>query len=132
MDIISQHHGNTLIKFFYHKATQQDENVKEEDFRYKYDKPQTKEAAIVMLADTVEAAVRSVINKGKTMEEIKAFVHMLIKDKLDDGQLSESTLAVNDLRTIEDAFMSIFKGMYHERISYPEIKKETTENTAEE
>ena len=132
IDIISQHHGNTLIKFFYHKATQQDENVKEEDFRYKYNKPQTKEAAIVMLADTVEAAVRSVINKGKTMEEIKAFVHTLIKDKLDDGQLSESNLAVNDLRTIEDAFMSIFKGMYHERISYPEIKKETTENTAEE
>jgi putative nucleotidyltransferase with HDIG domain len=120
VDIVEQHHGTTLIKFFYYKATKQypDKIINESDFRYNYKIPQSKESAIVMLADTVEAAVRSMA-KGKTNEEVDAFVRTLIKDKLDDGQLLDSMLTIKDLDTIAVAFMRVFKGMYHERIPYP-------------
>jgi len=121
-DIITQHHGNTLVKFFYYKAKEMYPNnkINENDFRYPYKTPQSKEAAVIMLADTAEAAVRSMIPSGKTMKEIEQFVDKLIKDKLDDGQLTESKLTIKDLDVISSAFMDIFKGMYHERVKYPE------------
>lgn len=132
-EIIIQHHGNTLIKFFYFKAVKNfgEENVKQKDFRYNNIIPQSREAAVVMLADTAEAAVRSMIPTGKTMAEIESFVKSLIKDKLDDGQLNDSGLTIKDLDVIAGSFMGIFKGMYHERIPYPEDKaeKNTDENS---
>lgn len=125
-DTIKQHHGNTLIKFFYFKAVKKygEGEVKQKDFRYKEKPPQSREVAVIMLADTCEAAVRSMIPSGKTMTEIESFVKTLIKDKLDDGQLKDSQLTIADLDTIVQSFMGIFKGMYHERIPYPEDKKE--------
>lgn len=125
-DAIKQHHGNTLIKFFYFKAVKKygENEVKQKDFRYNEEIPQSREVAVIMLADTCEAAVRSMIPSGKTMEEIESFVKTLIKDKLDDGQLKNSQLTIADLDTIVKSFMGIFKGMYHERVPYPEDKKE--------
>lgn len=136
-DIIHQHHGTTKMKYFYKKATDlySEENVDENDFRYKNAIPSTKESAIIMLADTAEAAVRSVVPEKKNMDEIEDFVRALIEDKLLDGQLKNCNLKIKDLDTILKAFMDIFKGMYHERISYPDEKKSTNideKNTAEE
>ena len=128
-DIIAEHHGNALIKYFYHKAKSEnsDDELDESDFRYKNLIPQSKEAAVVMLADTVEAAVRSMFSDSHSMDKIEAFTRSLIKDKLDDGQLMDSGLTIKDLDTIAKAFMRVFKGMYHERIPYPKLEKKTAE-----
>jgi len=120
-DIIVQHHGTTLLKYFYCKARENDPlgNLNEQDYRYPFEIPQSKEAAVVMLADTVEAAVRSMIPTGKGMKEVAAFTTQLVRDKLDDGQLRDSTLTIRDLDTVVNSFMRVFRGMYHERIPYP-------------
>lgn len=120
-DIIVQHHGTTLVKYFYYKAVKQNpkKTISEALYRYPGPKPQSKEAAIVMLADTVEAAVRSVMPEGKTMEDIENLIKGLIRDKLDDGQLSDSTMTIKDLEIIRASFIKVFSGMYHERIPYP-------------
>jgi hypothetical protein len=123
-DIIEEHHGNTLVKYFYHKAKKEDadEEINEADFRYKHRRPQTRESAIIMLADTVEAAVRSMISKSKKMEEVEEMVRNLIKDKIDDNQLIDSQLTMKDIDTVSNSFMRVFKGMYHERIPYPKME----------
>lgn len=121
-DIISQHHGTTLVAYFYHKAKngEQGDNIREEDYRYPGPKPATKEAAVVMLADSVEAAVRSAVDKteGKT----ETIVRNIIKDKLDDGQLDLCDLTLKDLDLIAKSFMHIFSGYFHEREEYPEVR----------
>lgn len=124
-DMIVEHHGNSLAKFFYFKALKLygAENVNEADYRYQGRIPSSRESAVVMLADTVEAAVRSMLGHGKTMEEAEAAVKNLMKDKLDDGQLNNSGLTLNELETIRLAFLKVFHGMYHERVSYPEQKE---------
>lgn len=124
-DMIVEHHGNSLVKFFYFKALKLygAENVNEGDYRYQGRIPSSRESAVVMLADTVEAAVRSMLGHGKTMEEAEAAVKNLMKDKLDDGQLNNSGLTMNELETIRLAFLKVFHGMYHERVSYPEQKE---------
>ncbi|MDR0958727.1 MAG: HDIG domain-containing protein [Clostridiales bacterium] len=129
-DIIATHHGNTLIKYFYFKAKKEtpDADIREEDFRYHCARPVTREAAVVMLADTVEAAVRSAAPSGKSMAEIDQFVRTLMKDKLDDNQLAECDLTIKDLNILAAAFMRVFRGMYHERVPYP--KATTKELTA--
>ncbi len=118
-DMVTMHHGNTLIKFFYSKAKEKSDSVNEEDFRYKNSIPQYKEAAILMLADTVEAAVRSLIPSGKSMQEVEVFVRKLVNDKLNDGQLLDSNLTIKDIEIIIKSFLRVFRGMYHERIMYP-------------
>ncbi|ADU74207.1 hypothetical protein M972_111192 [Acetivibrio thermocellus AD2] len=122
-DIILQHHGTTLVKYFYHKAktTEKLENVEEENFRYDGVKPTTKEAAVVMLADSVEAAVRSM--PDKTEAKIEELIRKIIKDKLDDGQLDNCSLTLKDLDSIAKAFMKVFSGVFHSREEYPDIKK---------
>ena len=124
LDIIREHHGTSLVKFFYFKALKQygAENVSEEDYRYHGNIPSSRESAVVMLADTVEAAVRSMLGSGKTLEEAEAAIKNLIKDKLDDGQLNQSGLAIDELETIRLAFLKVFQGMYHERVAYPDQK----------
>ena len=124
-DMIVEHHGNSLVKFFYFKALKLygAENVNEADYRYQGRIPSSRESAVVMLADTVEAAVHSMLGHGKTMEEAEAAVKSLMKDKLDDGQLNNSGLTLNELETIRLAFLKVFHGMYHERVSYPEQKE---------
>ena len=120
IDMIAQHHGNSLISYFYQKAKETDEEVREEDYRYEQHKPQTKEAAILMMADTVEAAVRS--KTGATPGQIEGFIRTLIKGKLNDGQFDECDLTFKDLDKIAETFGRVINGMYHKRIEYPAEK----------
>ena len=121
---IEEHHGGSVQRFFFHKAKEaadkEGKHTNEEDFRYKQRIPHSREVAVVMLADITEAAVRSVMPPGKmTMEELPAFITGLVRAPLIDGRLQESGLVIKDLTTIVDAFMRVFKGMFHERIAYP-------------
>ncbi|WP_352419855.1 HDIG domain-containing metalloprotein [Proteiniborus sp.] len=120
-DIIKQHHGQTLVAYFYHKAlnSENGDTVKAESFRYDGPKPQTKEAAIVMLADSVEAATRAMPDPSKG--KIEGLVRQIIKDKLNDGQLDECGLTLKDLNTIANAFVTVLLGIFHERIEYPKL-----------
>jgi len=117
IQMIAQHHGDSLVSFFYYKAKENDPNVKERDYRYEQSKPQTKEAAILMMADTVEAAVRS--KKNATPGQIEGFIRTLIKGKLNDGQFDECELTFRDLDQIATAFTRVINGIYHKRIEYP-------------
>jgi len=123
IDFIEQHHGTTLIKYFYHKAleSEEEEKIAESAFRYLGPKPQTKETAIVMLADTVEAAVRAL--KNPTPGQIEGLVREIIKEKLMDGQLDECDLTLKDLDIIANAFLRVLSGALHSRIEYPDIKE---------
>ncbi len=123
IDIIEQHHGTSLCGYFYHKAKESanSESISEDDFRYDGPKPQSKEAAVVMLADSVEAAVRSM--KNRTPGKTEGVVRKIIKDKLLDGQLDECDLTLKDLNTIGDAFLKVLSGIFHSRIEYPDAKE---------
>lgn len=124
-DIIVQHHGTTLVAYFYHKAKQVDKgiDVKESNFRYEGPKPQSREAAVVLLADSVEAAVRSL--PDKTKGKIEGLIRKIIKDKLDDGQLDNCDLTLKDMNEIANAFMTVLSGFFHERTEYPDLEKKT-------
>jgi len=121
-NIIKEHHGTTLVAYFYHKAMQDHstQSVNPEDFRYAGPKPQTKESAVVMLADCVEAVIRSM--DDRTKGKIEGMVRKTIKDKLEDGQLDMCDLTLKDLDIIAKAFLQVLSGFFHERIQYPEIK----------
>ncbi|WP_053957564.1 HD family phosphohydrolase [Inediibacterium massiliense] len=121
IEVIEQHHGDTLVKFFYHKAKIEEKNdqLNDDDFRYKGRKPQSKEAAIVMMADSVEAAVRSM--PEPTPEKMKNLIKKIIKDKLEDEQLSECPITLKDLEKIATSFQTVLSGIFHERIEYPEM-----------
>ena len=121
-NIILQHHGVTPVMYFFHKALQlsDGQQVDINEFRYAGPKPNTKEAAIVMLADTIEAAVRSL--KTPTPKAIDQFIERLVRGKLEDGQLSDSPLSLRDIDEICEAFSDILKGVYHERIEYPNVR----------
>ncbi len=120
--IIQQHHGVTPVMYFYHKALQMANGnpVDIDEFRYAGPKPNTKEAAIVMLADTIEAAVRSM--KDPTPKGINQFIERLVRGKLEDGQLSDCPLSLTDIDQICKAFSGILQGVYHERIEYPTVR----------
>ncbi|NLB88142.1 MAG: HDIG domain-containing protein [Syntrophomonadaceae bacterium] len=121
IDFIEQHHGTSLAKYFYNRALEEDDEgqISEESFRYEGPKPQSKEVALVMLADSVEAAVRSL--KEPTTESIRNMVNNIIKDKLNDGQLEMSDLTFRDLHIISESFCTVIEGVYHKRIEYPEV-----------
>lgn len=124
-DIIEQHHGTTLVKYFYYKMKNSSENpdeVNEEDFRYPGPIPSSKEAGIIMLADSTEAAVRSI--SEPTKGKIEEMVNNIIKDKLYSGQLDNCDLTLKDLETIRKCFLKALYGIYHQRIEYPSEKKE--------
>jgi len=123
-DFIPMHHGTMLVSYFFHQAKQMEENpedVLEEDFRYPGPKPQTKETAILMLADATEAAVRSI--SKPTVEQIQKTINKIIKARLDDGQLAESPLTLVDLEKISLSFLRILQSLYHSRIEYPSEEK---------
>jgi len=122
ISIIAEHHGNSVISWFYNKATEQEEDVSSEDFTYPGDPPRSRESAVVMLADITEAAVRT-LNKP-TAGKIDKFIQQLFEDKIDHGQLSESDLSFRDLETIKKAFVRVLAGYYHSRIEYPKQKEE--------
>ena len=118
-DIIIQHHGDTPVMFFYLRACQNagEHEVDIDDFRYDGTRPTSKEAAIVMLSDTVEAAVRSM--KDPSPQEVMDFIQKLVRGKLDDGQLNNSPLTLKDVQDICEAFFTVLNGVFHERIEYP-------------
>ncbi|MCI0886034.1 MAG: HDIG domain-containing protein [Chloroflexi bacterium] len=115
---ISEHHGTRLVTYFYRKAAIEDPNADAEKFRYPGPKPQTKETAIVMLADSVEAVVRS--SKDRSHERIDELVDGVIRERFNEGQLDESDLTMRDLKVIAESFKATLRGIYHERIEYPE------------
>lgn len=119
-DIIIEHHGDTPVIFFYQKALEEaeDQMVDINDFRYDGRRPHTKESAIVMLADTVEAAVRSM--SDPTPKAIRAYIEKLVSNKIQDGQLSQAPITLSDIDKISDAFATVLNGVFHERIEYPD------------
>ncbi|MGG0657547.1 HD family phosphohydrolase [Rummeliibacillus pycnus] len=120
VDIARQHHGTSLVKFFYYKEKETNPDVEESSFRYAGPKPQTKEIAIISVADSVEAAVRSM--KNPTSESIQQLVHNIVQDKLQDGQFDECDLSFRELKTVEHVFCETLNGIFHSRIEYPKPK----------
>lgn len=119
-DVIEQHHGTTLVKYFYYtmkNSAEKPEDVKEEDFRYPGPTPCSKESGILMLADSVEAAVRSI--NEPTKGKIEEMVNNIIKDKLNSDQLVNCDLTLRDLEKIRKCFLKVLNGIYHQRIEYP-------------
>ena len=126
IDIIQEHHGTTLIKYFYNKAKEAGLNPKEEDFRYPGPKPQTKEAGIIMIADEVEAASKTLSNP--TSKHLEEYVRKIVRDIFLDGQLDECELTLKDLNSITDSFINVLVGIFHHRIEYDQEVKIDNDN----
>ena len=126
IDIIQQHHGTSLIKYFYNKAKESGMNPKKEDFRYPGPKPQTKEAGIVMIADEVEAASKTLSNP--TVSHLTEFVREITNKIFLDGQLDECELTLKDLNKIVNSFVKVLVGIFHHRIEYPEGEQKKDES----
>ena len=125
IDFITQHHGDSLIAYFYQKAIEKNEGedgLKEEDFRYPGPRPQTKESAIVLLADAVEASSRTL--DDPTPSSIRTLVRKIINNKFIDGQLDECDLTLKDMHMIADSFVRVLMGVFHTRLDYPDQKEE--------
>jgi hypothetical protein len=120
IDLISQHHGSSIISYFYHRQKKMDYRnvITEQTFRYPAKKPQSKEAAILMLADAVEATARSIALQSPS--HIEHMIKNIVYDKLADGQLDECDLTLKELNNIMSAFNQILIGIYHSRVKYPE------------
>jgi hypothetical protein len=131
INIIKQHHGTRLINFFYQKAKEQEDRevqeVDERDFRYLGPKPQTKEAGLVMLADAVEAASRTL--DDPTPARILGLVQKIINDIFIDGQLDECELTLKDLNAIAKSFNIVLNAIHHQRIEYPDAQSEGERKT---
>ena len=120
IDIIAEHHGNGVISYFYNKAKEVDDSVSPDDYSYMGTPPTSKEAAVVMLADTVEAACRTLENPSVT--RLEKFIHQLVMQKYEDRQLDKSNLTFAELDKIQSIFVNILAGYYHSRIEYPNQK----------
>jgi putative nucleotidyltransferase with HDIG domain len=120
VDFITEHHGTNLATYFFRQASQSNNGnpIREEDFRYPGPRPQSRETAIVMLADSVEAAVRA--NRPASQAEMERVIRQIINDRLVGGQLDESDLTLRDLDKIREAFIGILQGVFHPRIQYPD------------
>lgn len=120
-NIIASHHGTTKAAYFYYRAQEEKENVNEQLFTYKGPKPKSREEAIVMLADSVEAAVRSLDEKNEVA--ISEMINKIINGKLSDDQLTQSPLTFAEIDAVKGAFIKVFGGYFHSRIKYPEKKE---------
>jgi putative nucleotidyltransferase with HDIG domain len=141
VDIIAQHHGTTRVEYFYRQALAVNDEVDPADFTYSGPRPQSREAAIIMLADSVEASVRSMAQNGRLFEKAEdgdrkseserlfEFVHGIIQSRVDSGQLDECDLTFRDLRKVEASFIQILEGIYHPRLEYPERVTEGSSST---
>jgi len=126
-DFISSHHGTSPVTYFYHKAkTTNNKDAKLDTFRHRGPKPKTPEVAIVMLADTVEAAVRAL--PEPTPAKVETLIRKLIKEKLEDGQLDECHLTLKNIDSIANAFTNVICGIFHERVEYPEVNLKEEES----
>ncbi len=131
IDIILQHHGTSLIRYFYVKSVEAGEDVTEDEFRYPGPKPQTKEAGVVMLADSIEATVRAAAVGGRLAsakdperdgaETLIRIVDRIISERLEDGQLNECDLTLREIELIRRTFVQILEGIYHPRVEYPSM-----------
>ena len=138
IDIIAEHHGNGPIYGFYMKAKEKDPNVSMEEYCYPGNPPSSKESAVVMLADTVEAACHTL--EDPSVPRLTKFIHDLVLGKVNHGQMDNANITFNDLSKIEEAFVDVLAGYYHSRIKYPnqkdpdekEPEKEPKENKSEE
>ncbi|MCP4569966.1 MAG: HDIG domain-containing protein [FCB group bacterium] len=125
LNFIEEHHGTTRMSYFYNKAMEMGMPAENEDeFRYPGPKPQTKETAIVMLADSTEAASRTLDNP--TSARIRNLIQRLINDKFSSGELTQCDLTLKDLNDIREAFVTILIGVFHQRIAYPKKEEEET------
>jgi putative nucleotidyltransferase with HDIG domain len=119
---IPEHHGTSLITYFYHQAMERGDVVDEEGFRYEGPKPQSRESAILMIADAVEGAVRSM--QRPTPDRIEQVVRRIIRERLEDGQLDECDLTFRDLDVIAQTFTRLLAGMFHPRVEYPDLERD--------
>jgi putative nucleotidyltransferase with HDIG domain len=119
IDGIMQHHGTNLVSYFYQQAVSLygEDQVNADDFRYPGPRPQSRETAILMLADGVEAAVRA--SPGIDGDQIRAIIHRIIQERLHQGQLDECNLTMRELAAIEDSFAIVLQGLSHPRVQYP-------------
>ena len=123
IDIIEQHHGTTIVEYFYNRATRQSEtdedaaDIEEADFRYPGPKPQTQEAAVMMLSDAVESATRTL--REPTPSRIEHLVEGILKKRLHEGQFDECSLTLKQLHTIQESMIKSLNAMYHARVKYP-------------
>lgn len=132
VDIIAEHHGNSVIAYFYNEAKEKDPTLTPEDFSYPGNPPSTRESAVVMLADTVEAACRTLEKPSVT--RLEKFITTLINAKVEHKQLDNCDLTFRDVSKIKEAFVQVLAGYYHSRIEYPDQKNqeenpESKENT---
>jgi putative nucleotidyltransferase with HDIG domain len=132
IDIIAQHHGRGLSAYFYHRAMNEEKNrrVSRDDYSYPGARPRTKEAAVLMLADTVEAASRTL--KRPTEARLERFVWDTIMGKFNSGELGDSSLTLRDLETIKKSFVQILEGYFHTRIEYPRLRQGRTTSRGED
>ncbi|MBU6429180.1 MAG: HDIG domain-containing protein, partial [Cyanobacteria bacterium REEB65] len=131
-DFIPMHHGCSLVSYFYHKALAAEgpEEVYDEHFRYPGPRPNTKETAIVMLADGIEATTRTLTRP--TSEQIEATVRRIVNKRLTEGELSEAPLTLQELEKVVQAFNRVLQGLYHQRIEYPDQVAEKEEKAKRE
>lgn len=127
IDIISEHHGNSLISFFYNEAKKSNEEVDPEDFTYPGSPPRTRESAVVMLADVVEAACRTL--EKPSVPRLEKFIGELINNKISTHQLENSDLTFREIGIITRTFVTILAGYYHSRIEYPNQKDPDFQDT---
>jgi len=120
---VQQHQGTTVKRYFYRQALEQGLDVREDDFRYPGPRPRSKEAAIVMIADTIEASARTL--KDRSTEGIRDHVHRMIQGFVRDAQLDECDLSFRDLHLVEEAMSNMVVSIYHARIEYPAAVQET-------
>jgi putative nucleotidyltransferase with HDIG domain len=119
VDFIQEHHGNTLMAFFYHKALEMDPSIQQEDYRYPGPSPQSKETAIVMLADASEAASRSLAEP--TPSRLKGLVKRIIDARASEGQLDNCLLTLRELALIKESLVKVLAAVFHARVPYPTL-----------
>lgn len=122
IDIIAEHHGNSVIAYFYNEAKEKDPTLEPEDFSYMGNPPTTRESAVVMLADTVEAACRTLENPS--VPRLEKFITTLVNAKVDHKQLDNCDLTFRDITKIKESFVQLLAGYYHSRIEYPDQEKD--------
>ena len=124
---ILEHHGNAVMRFFYEKEKQYNDNVDKKLFRHLGRKPTTKESAVVMLADSIEGSSRARFTKeDATPTKISELIEEIFNEKINDNQLTSSPLTLQEIQIIKDSFQESIEGLYHQRVLYPEITDSTS------
>ncbi len=132
IDFIRTHHGTSLIRYFYDRALKnasENEEIREEDFRYDGPLPKTMESGILLLADGIEAASRSM--KNPTFNKLESLINRMVDDHVHEGQLNHCPLTFHQIDIIKKTFLNVLKGVYHSRVEYPEDEKRNASESAE-